>query len=348
MFVANTHSFEAVRGRQAKRDFYVAMCTLKSVAKLFSFYDPLTPAESRAQRTLRRSRIPRIRDYIVDNNDDYIFSSLTVSVGGKIKFQPAVNNKSKNLGVISLSQDSTILVNDGQHRVAAIKDAIEVMPELSSETISVVFFEDVGLKRSQQMFSDLNKNAVKPTKSLGVLYDGRNPFSSFIVKMIKNVKIFHNLTELEKTTISNRSKSMFTLNGISESTKMLLAKSTKPTMIEMELVTDYWNEVTRNMADWNLLLDKKITPAELRKDYVHASTNMLQALGMAGHVLTTEFPNSWKRKLIGLAKIEWDRSNPLWEGKFTLNGKMIKNKLGVVNVADIILKKCGSSRRVNQ
>ena len=345
MVIANMHTFEAVKGIQAKKEFYVAMCTLKSVAKLFSFNDPSVPAEARSQRTLRKSRIPRIKDYIVDYSDEYIFSSLTVSVADKINFHPIPNNKSKNLGIISISQDATILINDGQHRVAAIKMAIEEIPEILTETISVVFFEDAGLKRSQQMFSDLNKNAVKPTKSLGVLYDSRDPFSSFIVSMIRNVDIFRNLTEVEKTTISNRSKYIFTLNGISESTKIVLGKSKKLNKSEKILAIDYWNEVTKNMPDWILLIKKKVTAAELRKDYVHASTNMLHALAMAGRIMLAEYPNSWKRKLVGLNRIDWNRTNKLWEGKFILNGKMIKNRKGIISAANIILKECNVKGR---
>ena len=88
--------------------------------------------------------------------------------------------------------------------------------------ISVVFFQDKGLKRSQQMFSDLNKNAVKPTKSLSILYDHRDKFSKFIVGMINIVEIFQGRVELEKTTMSNRSTKVFTLNGISDATMHLL------------------------------------------------------------------------------------------------------------------------------
>ena len=63
----NTHTFKAIRGKQAGRSFYTAMCTLKSIAKIFTFNDADIPAEHRAQRTLRKSRIPRIRDYILQN-----------------------------------------------------------------------------------------------------------------------------------------------------------------------------------------------------------------------------------------------------------------------------------------
>jgi 16S rRNA C1402 (ribose-2'-O) methylase RsmI len=42
---------------------------------------------------------------------------------------------------------------------------------LGDETISVVFFIDVGLKTCQQMFADLNRHAIRPTPSLGLLYE---------------------------------------------------------------------------------------------------------------------------------------------------------------------------------
>ena len=35
--------------------------------------------------------------------------------------------------------------------------------------MSVVVYEDQGLKRSQQIFADLNRHALKPTESLALL-----------------------------------------------------------------------------------------------------------------------------------------------------------------------------------
>ena len=65
--------------------------------------------------------------------------------------------------------DSKILINDGQHRKAAILAAIEEDETLLDETIPVVLFADKGLERSQQMFTDLNKHAVTTSKSLNAL-----------------------------------------------------------------------------------------------------------------------------------------------------------------------------------
>ena len=335
----NTHTFKAIRGRQAGRSFYTAMCTLKSIAKIFTFNDADIPAEHRAQRTLRKSRIPRIRDYILQNPDDYTFSSITVSVDGRITFNPV--SQGSGIGTISISQDAAILINDGQHRAAAIREAIQDDAGLGADEISVVFFEDTGLKKSQQMFADLNKHAVKPTKSLGILYDRRNDFSAFVVDMTRHVKAFHNRTEMEKTSISNRSTKFFTLNGVQEATRHLLGKNKNITDADKTLAIDFWNEVGKNISEWSLLVEKKVTPAELRRDYVHGNTNMLESIAIAGRVLVKKFPRSWKQKLKGLQDVDWGRTNPEWDDNILIRGKMTKTIRGMNKAAKILAKHCG-------
>ena len=106
---------------------------------------------------------------------DYVFSSITASIDGQIEFTPFKNEDGfSDLGQLKVSLDSRFLINDGQHRRAAIEEALKVSPELGNETISVVFFHDDGLKKSQQMFSDLNRHAVNTTSSIGILYDHRD------------------------------------------------------------------------------------------------------------------------------------------------------------------------------
>lgn len=217
-------------------------------------------------------------------------------------------------------------------------------PELGTETISVVFFKDTNLKKTQQMFSDLNQHAVKPTKSLAILYDHRNKFSQFIVELVDVVEMFHNKTELEKTSISNRSPEFFTLNGIAEASKKILDSHHDPTKDEQKLIIDFWDEVAKNIPEWNLLMKGKVTASDLRKEYVPAHTNLLNALGMVGHVLIANFSDDWHHKLKGLQKINWSRSNPIWNGNLILNGKMIKNKIGIINAANEILSKCNAEK----
>ena len=348
---SGTISFEAVRGIQAGREFYNVMCSFATIYHHFKFNDdPQIPTTLKAQRKLRESRIPVIGNYILNNPKDYIFSSITVSVGGKVRFNPAPGQgENGKLGKVIIPIDAPILINDGQHRCAAIKYAYEQNSSLSNEKVSVVIFEDKGLKRSQQMFSDLNKHAVKPTKSLGILYDHRDTFARFIVNLVNDVDVFHGRTEFEKTNISNRSTKFFTLNGIADATKFLLKLKTKSIAPEKQkLAVDYWDKVSKNIPAWNLLIQKKVTPYELRQGYVHAHTNVLNALGMVGHVLITEFPDNWKDKLKGLQKVEWEKSSSIWEGKIVNDGRMTKTRLGIKQAANEILKYCGYDKTLDE
>jgi len=341
---SETYGFDAIRGTQAKREFYVAMCPLKIIPKLFIFNDYDIPPELRAQRTLRESRIPAIKNYILNNPDDYTFSSLTASVDGVMRFTPSPSlGENGKLGRLYINMDSRLLINDGQHRRKAIEEALKERPELGHEMISVVFFQDDGLKRSQQMFSDLNKNAVKPTKSLNILYDHRDEFSKFIVSLTQDIEIFDGRTEMEKTSISNRSTNAFTLNGIADASLRLIGirKGRKPTEEEKKLIKEFWEAVTKNIAQWQLLINDKISSSEIRKNFVHTNTNLLNAMGIAGNIIVKEKPDTWNDSLKNLKKVDWSRSSPDWEGRLIINGQMQKHAVGIELAANTILKKCG-------
>jgi len=339
-----TYGFDAIRGVQAGREFYVAMCPLKIIPKLFIFNDHDLPPELRAQRTLKESRIPAIKNYILNNPDDYIFSSLTASVDGTMKFSasPSLGQAGK-LGRLYIAMESRLLINDGQHRRKAIEEALKERPELGHEMISVVFFQDIGLKRSQQMFSDLNKNAVKPTKSLSILYDQRDEFSQFIVNLVNSIEIFDRRVDLESTSLSNRSKKVFTLNAISDASMHILGigKGRKLTKEEKQTIKEFWDEVSINIPEWQLLLQKKVTPFELRKGFVHTNANLLNAMGIVGNILIKQYSKNWKEKLQGFKNINWSRDNLEWEGRILLKGTMLKNQLAINLAANLILQKCG-------
>ena len=69
-----TLAFPVIRGLQARREYYVAMWSLRMLRQISIFDEDELPPELRAQRTLNRSRIPEISGYINDNPDDYVFS----------------------------------------------------------------------------------------------------------------------------------------------------------------------------------------------------------------------------------------------------------------------------------
>jgi len=317
---------------------------LKLIPKIFLFDEDEIPAQMRAQRALNRARVPEIARYIVDNPQEYVFSSITASVDGDVQFQ-STDETNSFVGKLVAPMTARFIINDGQHRRAAIEEALKLKPELGDETISVVFFIDGGLARSQQMFADLNKHAIRPTKSLGILYDLRDPLSQLSCHLIDSVRFFKGLTETEKTTISNRSRKLFTLSSIHQGTQALLDKLRKPLKItaqEQALAVEFWNEIGRHIPEWNLAVEGKVTAAELRRDFIHAHGLALHALGIAGNTLIASEPKKWKERLRGIKKLDWSRSNAkLWEGRAMLGGRVSKAHGNVILTAALLKRSLG-------
>lgn len=320
-----SYVFPAVRGTQAQREYYVSMVPLDVTSKIFQFADEELPPEIRAQRILNKSRIPEIRDYILSNPDSYVFSALTVSVDGNMEFTPADETRPQ-VGAISISMTSRFLINDGQHRRAAIAEDIKMNPSLKNEHISVVFYRDEGLLRSQQMFSDLNRYAIKPTKSINILFNSREESSIIAKRVIDEVDVFKGLVEKERTAISNRSKALFTLSAICTATSELLNGSNLSTQNKIDLAKEYWSAVGRNISEWNMVKSGEMKSSAVRKDYICSLSITLVALGHAGNALIQNFPETWKNHLEKLSIIDWRKTNPAWDNLVFVNGRVAANR----------------------
>ncbi len=345
MYSNYTNSFPAIRGIQAGRPCYIAMCPIRIIPKLFKFDEEEVPPQLRAQRTLNRSRIPEIASYLVNNSTNYTLSSLTASVNSQVEFKAfSDTGAGQSMGTLSIPMDAQILINDGQHRRAAIEEALKENPELGHENISVLFFIDEGLVRSQQMFADLNKHAIRPSGSISTLYDHRDHISELARFTQQNVHVFSRLTELEKSSISNRSVKLFTLSSIKNASKALLQKKAKDIVSKEEknLCVDFWTHVADNMPDWQQSLKKEVTSSELREQYIHAHGVFLQALGNIGADLINE-KKQWQKELKGLRKIDWSRANKAWEGRALVNGRISKSCSNVTLTGNLIKYKLGLS-----
>lgn len=192
-----SYVFSALKGIQAGRPYFIAMCPLKLIPKIFLFDEDEIPADLRAQRGLNRARVPEIARYLVDNPTEYVFSSIAASIDGDVRFESS-DGDSSLAGKLTVPMTARFLINDGQHRRAGIEEAIKERPELGDETISVVFFLDGGLQRSQQMFADLNKHAIRPTKSLGILYDCATRCLSLLASSAKMCPILRGSPKLRR------------------------------------------------------------------------------------------------------------------------------------------------------
>jgi DNA sulfur modification protein DndB len=337
-------SFPAVRGTQAGRPFYIATCPLRTIPKIFVFDEEEVPPELRAQRTLNKSRIPAMVKYLVENPNDYVFSALTVSVDSSVTFEDSGLDNTPNLGTLKVPLDAQILINDGQHRRKAIELALKENPDLGSDNIPVLFFVDEGQTRSQQMFVDLNKYAVKPSTSLADCYDKRDPSSEVARQLSSNIMPFKGFTEMEKSNISLRSGKLFTLSGIKQATRSLMGKGPKDSYTdeELTLASEFWNTVYKYTPEWNMVCNKELSPYQFRQEYIHAHGIGLHALGAMGHTLLTDQPEKWRETLKQLEKIDWRKSNTEFASRcINQQGRLSKATINIQLVANALKTELG-------
>ncbi|WP_286674465.1 DNA sulfur modification protein DndB [Clostridium sp. ZS2] len=339
------YTFPAIKGKQATRDFFIIMCPLKILSKLFIFNEEDLPPEHRAQRILNKSRIPEMASYIVNNPKDYVFSSLTASIDGLFEFSPIDKTFDEKTGTLKVSMDSRLLINDGQHRRAAIEEALKADPSLGNETISVVLFIDEGLKRSQQIFADLNKHAVNVSKSIGILYDSRDPIAMITKTLLEENKYLKHFTDKENPSLSKFSPKLFTLSSINQTNNKLLSKLNTNDEKVISFVNYFWAILCNNMKEWQFVFNKETSASHFRSNYISSNGVVLEALGLVGNYLYKNNPSNWKEILSNIQSIDWHRTNlEDWQNRVIgPTGRIVKSATYIRLTSNLIKLKLGIS-----
>ncbi|MFI3329353.1 MAG: DNA sulfur modification protein DndB [bacterium] len=318
------YSFNAVKGIQANKDYYICMVPLKLLSKLFFENDEVIEADFRAQRKINTTRIPNITDYILENRSSYVFSALTASIDGEFRFE---ESSMQGMGQLHISMDSTFLLNDGQHRKEAIINALKEDDSLKEETIPIVMFADAGLKQSQQMFTDLNKHAVNTSNSLGLLYEHKDKLTILTKKTVEEIQFLREYTDKEKDVLAKFSKCLFTLNNIVKANKEVF-KNINESDFDEEFSINYWYSICNNIPEWTQLISGELTKKSLREDFITTNGVMLSALGKLGNYIILSEDKDLSC-LSNLSKINFSRSSDNWRTRIFQNGKIVKNETNV-------------------
>ena len=261
-----SYRFPVVRGTQAGREYYIGMVPLNMLERIFPADDEYVLPEYRAQRKLNEARIPEIKKYIIDNPDSYVFSALAASIAGNFQFISSTF-EGGDTGILEVDMGAKILINDGQHRKAAILAAIRENPEIENETISVVFYQDLGLARSQQMFTDLNKHAVKTSNSIAELYDSRDALAVVTRRVIAEIPFLNEYVDKERDNLGKYSSALFTLNTFYTANKRILKRNVCNNDFYLFL-RSFWGNIAIYMMPWIELEKKEISKKELREQYI--------------------------------------------------------------------------------
>lgn len=335
------YRFPVVKGVQAGREYYIGMVPLNMLEKIFPSDDEYVLPEYRAQRKLNEARLPEITKYIIENPDSYVFSALVASIDGKYQFISS-GEKNEDTGILEVDMGAKILINDGQHRKAAILDAIKENPEIENETISVVFYQDLGLARSQQMFTDLNKHAVKTSNSIAELYDSRNKLAVVTRKVIADIPFLNEYVDKERDNLGKYSSALFTLNTFYTANKRILKRAVCDEKFYMFLKS-FWTNVALHMLPWIELQKKEISKKELREQYIVTQAVVIQSFGRVGSDLFEKYDCKIIEQYIKkIEEINWKRNSNDWKLRvIRTDGRIINNANAILLAGNVIKKYLG-------
>jgi DNA sulfur modification protein DndB len=322
--------FPAMKGVIGQRTYYACLMNLSSIPKMFTFQDWIEfRPEDREQRVLNRKRVPEIARYITENEDEYLFSSITASYQCEVEFRPVPGEDS--LGMLEMNfEKANFVINDGQHRCAAIAQALDQNPALGDESISVLLFPYENRERVQQMFSDLNRFVVKTSKSLDILYDKRDPLATVTLDVCEKVTPFQGMVEKDSISLPVRSAKLFTLASIYDANKELLGEvqDDDPATIQSMVTTavNYWNEVAKQVPLWMRVKNGDVRAIEFRQENISSHSVVMRALGAIGGDLLKEYAADWQMRLTALGDVNWSKKNRDWENVCIVANSVVSNR----------------------
>jgi DNA sulfur modification protein DndB len=333
----------AVKGLQARREYYLSAIPLRHILQVFGDYGSDSTTGPPARPTVNKQRVRELVRYILENPAQYALPPLIACVDARVQFERSTHDVGVNIGYLRIPMDAMFSVKDGQHWIAAVEAVLAANSELANETVAAVLIPDVGLKRCRQVFADLARYAIRAPASLTLLDDQRDEAAQLAKNVMSAVPFFAELTETQKSSISNRSTKLFTLSAIHGAVQTLVAGLEIKSLEERTRVAaEFWIEVGQRIPAWRLAKEHTVATADLRREYIHAHALALAAIARAGNQLLARFPRNWKAKLKKLSTLDWSRNNTVqWEGRAMNAGRLSKRSANVTLSGNLVKQHLG-------
>lgn len=375
-----------VKGKTLATDYWLGSLTFSAISKYVKL--PENPdwndvfggeGEQEAQRKLNRQRVnSEIVPYLLES-DDAFFSSLALILvpgtgrplqeGTDFKFLPTEGFEGK-IGILEIDESVDMFPADGQHRSAAIIEALRQKRErMGQQEVPVVILPYASKEKMRQHFSDLNLNAKPVSQSIGYSFESRDPVVIVTKRIMKDVPLFNGRVNEQSNSLAKKSPDVITMGTLVQAHQVLLEalygpkykdhndlkalRQVDPADPRVSSVSDrlreIWEVVISNIPEWELILKNKIHARELRDGdettgepgYVFAFGIGWQAIATAAAALVKHHPDDWSEDLARcLTAVDW-KKGPQWHGIAMVGDRVNNTGPGIKATAGYLLKEGG-------
>jgi len=280
----------AIKARMGQTEFFSSVLTFGEAARLIDYVEdvdswtPETPSELKLQRKLNLPRVEREMVPYLVSTDDHFYSALTVEI------RPAMGESGQRpiefsteqtfpggveFGTLTMDGTETLYALDGQHRLKSIEIALRERPELAGEHIALILIPLSNRTKSQLLFSDLNRYARNPSRSMSLLFAHRDPVARISKTVSEKVPLLKGRVNMESTSLSVNTPYFITLSTLYEMTKAFLPddwpQNPSEEAVEKQIgeQVSMWGKLTSSVEQWRLVEDGTEHPAYFRQQYLN-------------------------------------------------------------------------------
>jgi DNA sulfur modification protein DndB len=265
-------------------------------------------------------------------------------------------------GILWIPYGVRLEVTDGQHRIKAIlnriKDKGDAALTHASQGIAAMLIIEPRFQKRQQDFVDLGQTApIQPT--IKVHMDYRQPVTKLVKDMVENVPIFaEQFIELKRPSIRKGTTNIYSLSNLKIAVQAMLLANTRLGAAEAQrrltekldgpnydrlrdLVVDYFSRLSQEVGCFRDILEDPDSADydKARDTYMCLNSIGLAVMGMVGHEVVLGRATV-ERAVEAVAKIDWSRNNPLWEGTLRV-GPGVARGGNVIELGGSIVKAVG-------
>jgi DNA sulfur modification protein DndB len=313
-------------------------------------WDGGIPSEFKKQRKLNMSRITNEMVPYLTATPDHFYAAITAELErpgdpqNKLLFEP-IEGGDGTMGILTLDGSEQVMALDGQHRLKSIELAMKTHPDLSRESIAVILVPGKGYRKTQQLFTDLNRYAKQPSKTLNLLFEHREFFAVVAKEVGSGARTFRDRVNLETNSLGQKARHHITLGVLYECVLALLEghyndgeKALGKIREATDLVTHIYDDVVApTLPEFENMLAGHALPYDLRTKYIFNHSVGQQALARAIRAARDEFGDKWEDVVRpALALIDWRLISPQWEGTAVQGGAIGSRRQNIEQTATVV------------
>jgi len=299
-------TFPCIKGKIGDWPYYVTTMSMAELVNYVKFADEIFPRNDLDQIMQREltNRSSAISDYLVKNEQRFMGSLVVAAVGGEPKFVPVgfgddniYSFADGKLGFLRFDGSENYYALDGQHRLAAIKDALKRLDTLGKDEVSLIIIwhadNEEGRKRARRLFTTVNRYVKKTTNEEDLVSDEDSPVNIYTRRLVREHPFFKVRTKVInldndgafKLTKSQSLKPLdkydgnflFALLTLKRCNEMLLQRCFTDLKVQEHVLPDFevveegyaillqrWNILIENIPPWKWIADH---PAERVDQY---------------------------------------------------------------------------------